>query len=1153
MPVTAARLQGIIAGAPKDSVSTVSDAQGRYCIRLRSAGELLLQIEAEGFIARSLLLTVAVGIATRVDVQLAPAIGGPVQLDPIVARAPGPPPQAIRRGAPPGADLSSRSSGFASQFPGAPGDLISSLGISGQYMPVEGQGLSIEGQAPSGNRVSLDGAGYDASEVPAEGLAAAGVFAHPYDVSRGQFTGGEIVGRTMSGTNVWGGAVRLSLEPPPSAYGSAPRKQWGTHGRTVFLSGGGGGPIVPGRLFVYGAAQAEDRDIHAPSLGSGNPDQPVLGVPVDSVYRFLDVLQELGQDPGPESAGMRHVRSASMITRFDFVPRDGHSIMLRLDGRGREMSGGAGSPLGTTRAAREETVGGGVLVQLTSRIGTTENEMTFRHSTADQRNHRGFEGPAGRVWVGGDDGEVSGASLTFGGEALGFAPERRSGFELRDHVVFKMNGGHHIHLGGKWQSDRVFRSSDANRLGTFTFRSLSALERGEAVRFTRSLGERSGEVTTGYAAAFLGDRWIVSRDLRVIFGIRAERHTYSSPADTGSREITDFGLDRVPGATQWSVSPRAGITWYRNSPVTSIGLQGGIGLFRGGAPTRLLAAALSTEADEGGDLVCVGSAVPLPRWSEYVGNVNAIPTECAGEVGGAATSLIGMTGFREYGPPRVWHASLGGNWLHKPSATGAEVRVGFSQGLGHPLAVDRNLALAPAFVLASEGRPVFVPLDGIDAASGQASPQGSRRDGQFGVVREISAAGGSQVGFLSLGLNRITPHGLVEVFYTYTRSRNQGTGLAGLEGGWATTSGDPRVAEWASSDFEQRHAIQVSWLRRLGRWGSTTVVGHLRSGTPYTPIVDGDVNGDGLDNDRAYVFDPRTTPDLQFRSELAAFMDQLPGSSRACLLGQMGRIAARNSCRTPWNMFLDLQLNIFPGGPRNKRVVLNVAAQNVMAGLDYLIHGRDRVRGWGQNANPDPVLLRAISFDPAQRDYRYDVNPGFGREAGRPLRSPFSLRIQARVTLGADPATQALVAAVTYNQNRLDADWLRAEMLRRWQNVPSAILKYAAQQSLDLTPGQLTALNSMADTVQLRAGEIVTELADVIVSLSQDPSGVTAGLARQRELMDEAQSLLERGFAVARSILTTQQWVRLPRNLRLPVNAELPIAPEGGIELLPDF
>jgi hypothetical protein len=41
-------------------------------------------------------------------------------------------------------------------------------------------------------------------------------------------------------------------------------------------------------------------------------------------------------------------------------------------------------------------------------------------------------------------------------------------------------------------------------------------------------------------------------------------------------------------------------------------------------------------------------------------------------------------------------------------------------------------------------------------------------------------------------------------------------------------------------------------------WFSVAATRRAASGAPFTPVVDGDINGDGLWNDRAFVFSPAT-------------------------------------------------------------------------------------------------------------------------------------------------------------------------------------------------------------------------------------------------------------------------------------------------------
>jgi hypothetical protein len=41
----------------------------------------------------------------------------------------------------------------------------------------------------------------------------------------------------------------------------------------------------------------------------------------------------------------------------------------------------------------------------------------------------------------------------------------------------------------------------------------------------------------------------------------------------------------------------------------------------------------------------------------------------------------------------------------------------------------------------------------------------------------------------------------------------------------------------------------------------------------------------------------------------------------------------------------------------------NLYLQNVLAGVDQLVHGADDLRGWGSPATPDPTLLVPRGFD----------------------------------------------------------------------------------------------------------------------------------------------------------------------------------------------
>jgi hypothetical protein len=103
-----------------------------------------------------------------------------------------------------------------------------------------------------------------------------------------------------------------------------------------------------------------------------------------------------------------------------------------------------------------------------------------------------------------------------------------------------------------------------------------------------------------------------------------------------------------------------------------------------------------------------------------------------------------------------------------------------------------------------------------------------------------------------------------------------------------------------------------------------------QSGLPFTPLVQGDVNGDGRGGDRAFVPDAAREPDAATAAQLQALLASGAEGARACLTAYAGRVAARNGCRGPWTQTLNLQWR--PPIPRRwaSRLTTNVYLQNVL-------------------------------------------------------------------------------------------------------------------------------------------------------------------------------------------------------------------------------
>jgi hypothetical protein len=1110
----------------------LSGADGSYALPLPSAGgEYVLSATRTGFVSATLLVTHPAGVRSLTqDIPLAPLASEAVALPGVVARAARrvPTPAAQQRA--PGENATTLFAFSAELFPIDAGDLAASAALAPGVLPSggeSGRGVSIGGQPASQNRTTLDGAGYGSSSIPAEAVAASGVITHPYDVSRGQFTGGEIAATTRSGTNLWGGSASVAALDPRLQFHGAGAEAAGDRYTVWQLGAGGGGPIVPGRLFVYAALQGSSRDATPGALSGSSIVDP------DSVQRLAAALGGMGLETQPPRVRLQNT-STSGIARFDYLPGSRHAFMLRLDGRELSTRGIGASPLAFAPGAKLRNAGGGALIQATSTYGAVQNQFRVYGSAGSSEVDPGSAGPSGSVRVGAGTpaGQTSSVRFQFGGSPLAGTSTERSSLEIGNRLVVGAGDGAHLfQLGAAYTAERISSTGGANRSGTFAFASLDDLEAGRATSFTRSLTDTRRDVATSNAALFAGDTWKVSDELSIVMGVRGERRWYPVRHEGDAVADSLFGVHTGRIAPEWGVSPRAGFR-YRHSPLVSV--HGGVGEFRGAPPLQSLGSLLGLTGRDGAgrELVCVGSAAPGADWSSYSADHSTIPQACADGSALFSTRTPTVAAFSgAYSAPRVRRASLDATWGKRRLYLTADAS--FAWGTGGALADDANLDDAPKFRLDGEGgRPVYVSGAAIDPLSGSVTFQGSRRFADYGIVRQVTSRGRTRTGQLVLDGTWQMRKGYVAASYAYTRSEDQASGFSAPGAALASSAGDPGRAEWGPRDFEQRHAGSLRVSNYVAPRLQFTLVGYLLSGAPFSPMVDGDISGDGLANDRAFVFDSASAPELA--RDMRELLGRVPGSMRACLLRQMGTVAARNSCRTPWTASLDAQVNVWPLGGRDRRVAFNVTAQNILGGLDYLFNPSDS-RGWGPGRfdYPDPVLLRVRGFDPAARRFRYELNPGFGSPAGESgqARMPFMVRIQARIAVGSDPSRQLLSRAAA----AMDASVRPAELRRHFsghlRNVPALVLAAADSLRLGLTEAQTYELRQAADSLAVHIEAATEALAN---SLSQ-PRSATPRERNTEPLLAEARALMETGAAATRSILTPTQWSRLPRQtVRVP-------------------
>ena len=252
----------------------------------------------------------------------------------------------------------------------------------------------------------------------------------------------------------------------------------------------------------------------------------------------------------------------------------------------------------------------------------------------------------------------------------------------------------------------------------------------------------------------------------------------------------------------------------------------------------------------------------------------------------------------------------------------------------------------------------------------------------------------------------------------------------------------------------------------------------------------------------------------------------------------MGKVADRSSCSTPWSPSLDLQANIRPAGfGLDRRLTISVSTMNALTGLDQLLHGNDRLHGWGQPSFPDRTLLYVRGFDPATNTYQYQVNEHFGATNGtrNAFRVPFQIAIQGRLALGTDPARQQFNNVVGRGAGgRMNPEALKARMTRLVPNAFLDIIAINDSAKLELTPDQISKLQAAGDAFRLKSDSLVDKVANILGdSTEKNPDPMTV-FAKVQPSIAEGRKLATQAINDAKAILTPEQWARVPDRIKTP-------------------
>lgn len=946
--------------------------------------------------------------------------------------------------------------------------------------------FSIFGLDPSQNNASLNGQQAGLSNIPRDASVSQQVRTG-FDVASGGFSGAQVNVNTQSGSNYIGRSL--------SGVFNAPQTQWndvvGRASNYSFASIGGraSGPIVMDKDFYNVSFQFDRRDTRLPTLLSSTPTIfQTNGLAADSAARLRSILGNLGVPLATGGVGRTSPRtSASLLGTFDWAPKSptsGHAFNIAFNGSYSDAGPQSSFALQAPSALSESrSMSGGSQLRHTNYFNNgVLTESMFSVSGSTNRTDPFLDVPTGTVLVTSalDDGTNATRSLTFGGGANAGTTRQLSVAARNMLSWISDNNQHRLKLITELRLDDT-RSERANNLfGRYTYQSLADLAAGRPSSFTRNLNAvtQSGSALVGAVA--LGDAWRPTKDLQLQYGVRLDGNYFLDAPTENAAVANAFGVKNTSVPNRVYVSPRLGFSWLRGTapqiafadgffPGPRATIRGGIGLFQNMRGPDLVTGALTNTGlpSSQQQIVCTGTATPIINWQQQLANPQSVANSCADGTGGSlfANSAPGVTLFSNgYMQETAWRSNLSWNGLALGNRYFLTLTGQYALNLHQPDFLDLNFRPTPQFALAGEGgRPVYVAPGSIDPASGLIASRDARLTSAFNAVSQQRSDLRSQSGQFTVN---VSPYYITSKTFTWSASYSY-LYMSQQYRGFSNTAGDPRAIDW-NTGAAPRHDLSYTFNWNAWNFATFTWNGRLASGQRFTPMIAGDVNGDGRANDRAFIFAPGAGTDAALSAGIQQLLDGGSSAARDCLRRQLGQLAGRNSCSGPWtagNTTLRITLN--PNRIRlPQRTSLSFTLSNPLAAADLLVHGESKLKGWGQVPFVDQSLLYVRGFDASTGRFKYDVNQRFGATSVQQVtsRSPAILTMQVRVDLAPTRDWQNLSQQLARGRTRTGVKMSEAQVRQLspslFPNVMSRLLQVGEQ--IHLTRKQADSLATMS-------------------------------------------------------------------------------------------
>ena len=817
------------------------------------------------------------------------------------------------------------------------------------------------------------------------------VLAAPFDVRHGTFAGGLVNAVTRSGANELRGSVFGYLSDGALIGQSVTGDASGAF-RTWQFGGTLGGPLVRNRAHYFLSVDVQDEIVPDPGPlvtdTVGGADMNRIGISYESAARLLSVLRDSFQlDAGTLGPVDGRARARDVMGKVTVQLGTNSHLELSHHYAHGDRSGFISRTRGfyfpsAIDQLTQSTLNASRAIW-TGLVGRRwSNEVIVSWLRIADRCEPSASFALIRVMA--DAGQL-GVGAQGGCPAHPINASVQTAFEMTANLTAAF-GAHLVTLGAHgevlgFRDDWMQQSS-----GIWEFASLDLLAARRAQRYEATLtsGERASGVNIGARQldVYAQDRWTPVRGLTLTLGVRADVASFPDRVATNDSLKRTLGIDTglLPtGVLMWS--PRLGA----NYDVAGAGrtfVRGGIGLFAGRVPYTWIGNAHRDNGMQELHLLCTGAAVPSFDPSSQ-------PVLCANGIGPVPRLSVFEPGVRL---PQNLKVSLGVDHEVSRDVVGT-MDLLYTRAVHQMYLTDANL-LGPVGIARGEGNRLM--YGAISCTTNSCTQTPARRDARFGQVTSVSSRSGDHAFSLSTQLRkRFGDRGNVSVFYAYSRARDRMSLVNPFaRANLANTSLDGTLEDrpLRPSYFDIPHRLHLSATVQLPLQSSLTLVYTGASGTPYTYIVVGDANADGIggtagqQNDLVYV--PRDSADIGLVNPAAWDSLDAQIAAEPCLREQRGRIMERNSCRNPWFGTVNARLWKAFRARSGRSLELTGDVYNVLNLLN---------RHWGElrMTAPDPwfQMLRLAGYDASRERGMYRLQL-------RPLRRVHDFESRWRMDLG---------------------------------------------------------------------------------------------------------------------------------------------------------